>query len=321
MAVRSRCDLLADIGGTNARFALRLAGQIERISILRTEDHDSLASAIEAYLAGAGGNERPSRAAIAVAAPVASDMIQLTNLAWSFSIAELRKKLGFDELVVMNDFEALALAIPDLDKSGTELIRPGRAVPKAPRVALGPGTGLGVSTLIETDDGWVSLPGEGGHRDFAPANDVEWAIARAIAREHGGHVSCERVVSGPGLATIYSVLCELDKKKPEPLQPWDVVARAASGVCPFSSRAVDIWSAQLGAISGDLVLCLGARGGVYLGGGILTKMGDVFRRELFLSRFEAKGRASTYLRDVPVYHIHHSQPGILGVARALSLRS
>ncbi len=320
MAVRSGCDLLADVGGTYARFALRVAGQIERISILQTKEHDSLAAAIEAYLAGAGGSERPSRAAIAVAAPVGSDRIQLTNLAWSFSIAELRKKLAFDELVVMNDFEALALAIPDLDRTGTELLRPGRVVPKTPRVVLGPGTGLGVSTLVEANGGWISLPGEGGHRDFAPANDVEWEIAQAISKEHGGHVSCERVVSGPGLATIYGVLCDLEGEKPEELQPWDVVARAASGVCRFSSRAVEIWSAQLGAVASDLVLCLGARGGVYLGGGILAKMGDVFRRDLFLARFEDKGRASAYLRDVPVYHINHSQPGILGVARALSLR-
>jgi glucokinase len=319
MALRNRCDLLADIGGTHARFALRVAGQIERISILPTEDHASLHEAIEAYLEGAGDNERPRRAAIAVAAPVATDLIELTNLSWSFSIAELRRKMVLDELVVMNDFEALALALPDLDKGGTKRLRAGRRIADAPRVVLGPGTGLGMATLVESAGERISLPGEGGHRDFSPGNAREWAIAQVIAGEQGGHVSCERVVSGPGLTTLYRILCQLEGEPPEELQPWDVVARAGSQVCRFSSEAVKIWSGQLGAIAGDLVLVLGARGGVYLGGGVLAKMGDIFHLEAFLARFVDKGRASSYLRDIPVYHINHSQPGILGVARALAL--
>ncbi len=308
--------LVADIGGTNARFALvGPDATVESIQVLATAEHRSLAAAVEAYLE-LSGRERPRQAVFAIAGPIAGDEVRMTNAAWSFSAAAVRDQLGLDGLQLLNDFAALALSLPALGPEHTPLIKAGEAVPGTPLAVLGPGTGLGVGALVPADDGWVPVTGEGGHRDLAAADEREWRIVQRLGAEYG-HVSAERVLSGSGLATLYRVIGELEGRPAEALDAAQITHRAATQKCPLCAEAIRIFSGQLGAVAGDLALTLGARGGVFLGGGMVSKMGEEFRVDEFVARFEAKGRFTEYLRRIPVRRIEHPYPGLVGAARAL----
>jgi len=309
--------LVADIGGTYARFGLVGGeGEVERILALRSAEFSGLREAIGAYLSMAGAERPPRQAAVAVASPATGDRIEFTNLPWSFSIAQLRAELGLDRLLVLNDFTALALALPELPAEATTRIKDGEAMPGAPLAVLGPGTGLGVGALVPAGEDWIPLASEGGHRDLAPVSEREWQVCEALRAAHG-RVSCERVLSGPGLLGVYRSLCRLAEQSAEELEPRDVVERARARACPHCTEAVELFCAQLGAVAGDLALTLGARGGLFLGGGIVTRMGAAFRSEAFIRRFEAKGRLSDYLRRIPVRRIDHPSPTLFGAARAL----
>jgi glucokinase len=311
--------VVGDVGGTSARFAhLGPDGLPREIRVLPTAAHEDLAAALAAYLAETGADgEGIAEAAVAVACPVTGDEVHLTNASWRFSIAATRARLGLRRLVVLNDFEALALSLPDLAGADLETIRMGVAEPDSPLAILGPGTGLGVSGLVPCGSGWRALRAEGGHRDLAAAAEREWRVVERLAARFG-HASLERAVSGPGLVNLYRALCELDGREAEELRPEDVPRRALAGNCPESSEAVRLFSAFLGAAAGDLVLTLGARGGLYLGGGVLEAMGAAFDRAAFRGRFLAKGRFEDYLRPVPVLWIRHPTPALLGAARALA---
>ncbi|MCP4662404.1 MAG: glucokinase [bacterium] len=344
--------LVADIGGTHARFGLVDDGGVGRIRTLRNAELPGLREAIGAYLERVDPDPSPRHAAVAVAAPAAGDRVELTNLAWSFSIAELREELGLDQLLVINDFVALALALPDLPAETTPLVKDGEATAGAPLAVLGPGTGLGVAGLLPAGEGsprggqmggfslaavrrkrclgavlgplsdlgpsnggWIPLATEGGHRDLAPATEREWQVCEELRAVYG-HVSCERVLSGPGMVALYRALCRLAGREDEALEPREIVERADG--CPRCAETLQLFCAQLGAVAGDLALTLGARGGVFVGGGIVTRMGEAFRRDAFVRRFEAKGRLSDYLRRIPVRRIDHPSPALLGAARALT---
>jgi glucokinase len=190
------------------------------------------------------------------------------------------------------------------------------AVTSAPLALLGPGTGLGVSGLIPAGDGWVPLGGEGGHRDLAASSEREWQIVTALAARFG-RASAERAISGPGLVWLYETICGLDGRTVEADSPAEVAARASSGDCAAAAEATRQFSAWLGAVAGDLVLTLGARGGLYLGGGVLERLGAAFDRGRFLARFDAKGRFADYLRPVPIRRILSAQATLAGAARAL----
>lgn len=311
--------LVGDVGGTHARFALIDAeGVLGALRVLASSDFVDLAAAVESYRAevGAAGI---AEAAIAVACPVTGDEIRFTNLHWTFSIGATRERLGLARLRILNDFEALALSLPALGAADLERLRDGERAPGAPYALIGPGTGLGVAGLVPADGGWVALPGEGGHRDLAPATAREWRIFERLA-ERFGHVSAERALSGPGLVSLYEAVCAADGREPERLTPAEVSARAAAGACAASREATELFSGWLGAVAGDLALTLGARGGVFLGGGSLERMGAAFDRDRFLARFLAKGRFEGYLRAIPVDLVRHPFPALLGAARALDPR-
>lgn len=308
--------LVGDVGGTHARFALVDAeGGLTAQRVLASGEFADLAGAVERYLAEVGA-PRVGEAAVAVACPVLGDDIRFTNLHWAFSIAGTRARLGLRRLEVLNDFEALALSLPALAEDDLDYLRVGARAAAAPRALIGPGTGLGVAGLVPAGEGWVAIPGEGGHRDLAPASEREWRLFVRLA-ERFGHVSAERVLSGPGLVWLYEAIVAADGGLPEPLEPAAVSARAADGSCAAAREAAALFSGWLGAVAGDLALTLGARGGVYLGGGLLERMGAAFDRDRFAGRFLAKGRFASYLTPIPVALVRHPYPALLGAIRTL----
>jgi glucokinase len=313
-----RPRLVADIGATNARFALYLPGaRPEAALVLPVADFATIEEAAREALARAEPGPPPLCAAMAVAAPVAGDRVEMTNHPWRFSREALRVALGLERLLVINDFTAVALSLPHLDGRERRQLGGGTPVPNAPLGVLGPGTGLGVSGLVPCGAGWTTLASEGGHVDLAPGGEPEAQILERLRRRFG-HVSLERVLSGPGLANLYWAFAEIAGERPaDPPTAEEITARARSNSCPHSVAAVATVCGLVGAAAGDLALTLGARGGVYIAGGIVPKLGPAFDSACFRRRFEAKGRFSTYLASIPTYVITAAQPALLGLAGIL----
>ncbi len=310
-------DLIADIGGTNARFArVDAHRRLYAVQTLACADFSGLTAAATAYLQTTGG-PRPTRAAIAVATPVAGDWIQFTNNHWSFSTEAAQRALGLEQLLILNDFTAFALSLPLLRADERRAVGGGEAIAGTPIGLIGPGTGLGVSGLVWSGDRWIPLETEGGHVTFAPADEREWAIGQ-ILRRRFGHVSPERLLSGPGLVNLYTALAELEDWPAEDRAPADITEHALAGTCPHSRAVLELFCGALGTAAGNLAITLGARGGVYIGGGIVPRLGDFFDRSTFRSRFEAKGRFSTYLAAIPTWVITAANPALRGVATALT---
>ena len=310
-------NLIADIGGTNARYALAFPdGRIGSECILSGADYPDLIQAAAAYLREVAG-PRPRRAAVAVATPISGDWIQFTNSPWSFSTEAARQALGLEQLLIINDFTALALALPLLGPDERRQVSEGTAVEKAPIGLIGPGTGLGVSGLVWSGHHWIPLETEGGHVTFSACDEREWAIYRVLQRRFD-HVSPERLLSGPGLVNLYTALAELEGWSAEDLVPADITDRALTGSCRHCVEVLELFCGMLGTAAGNLALTLGARGGVYIGGGIVPRLGDFFDRSAFRARFEAKGRFSDYLATIPSWVITAANPALRGVAAALA---
>jgi glucokinase len=299
--------LLADIGGTNARFALQSPGAAPvAVHAMQTADFPTIEDAVRAYLSRAG--VRPPRAAFAVASPVTGDRIEMTNHPWSFSVEAVRRVLALSELRVVNDFEAIALSLPHLPGAEQRRLGGGAPDPTAPIAVIGPGTGLGVAALVS---GWA-VPTEGGHVTMPAVDEREAAIIARI-RERLGHVSAERVLSGPGLQNLYRALGD-DVTPPE---PGEITARALAGSDPRAVETLDTFCAMLGTVTGNLALTLGARGGVYLAGGIVRQFADFLARSRFRERFEDKGRFREYLAPIPVWIVGTENPALIGLAALL----
>nr|WP_255774549.1 glucokinase [Microbulbifer zhoushanensis] len=312
--------LVADIGGTNARFGITSPGDaaVEEILTLPCASHASLEHAIRAYLEAipAAAAAEIGEACIAVAGPVDGDRVAVTNLPWSFTGAALAEALGYRRVSLLNDFAALALACPGLD--GTHLERIDNLTGPLPesepvRAVVGPGTGLGVCGLQRTAAGWQARPGEGGHASIAPATDEEFAIIRYLHREFD-HVSAEHLLSGPGLENIYRAMVAVRDAAVPARSAADIGAAALVGECALARDAVNTFCGLLGGFCGDVALVLGARGGLYLGGGILPKMHPLLVRSDFERRLRAKGPMSGYLAELPVYLVHHPFPALHGAA-------
>ena len=309
--------LVGDIGGTNARFGLVAPdGELLHSRVLADADYPGIAEAVEAYLGDRDGLPRPRRGAIAIASPITGDEVRMTNHPWTFSISALGKRLGFSRLQVINDFTAQALALPHLKDGDKTKIGGGKALEGYPIGVLGPGSGLGVSGLIPAGQRWIPLNGEGGHATMAPATDRESAVL-GVLRRHLDHVSAERVMSGPGLVNLYNSLAEVDgipAKQYTAAQISDAETCKTDGLC---NEATEMMCAMLGMMAGNLALTLGAKGGVYIGGGIVPRLGERFAASQFRARFEAKGRFHDYLSTVPTYVVTHQLPAFLGCAAAL----
>lgn len=311
--------LLGDIGGTNARFGWQTGPGTapSDIATYACADHASLLDAIRHDLAGRR-DAAPRACAIGIANPVTGDQVRMTNHHWSFSIAALRRDLGVERLAVVNDFTALAWSLPDLGASDLHAIGRGQAVPAAPMAVLGPGTGLGVSGLLpDGRGGHVPLTGEGGHVTLAATDAREEAVLAQL-RARFGHASAERALSGPGLVNLYTAVCAIVGRTAQPLAPAEVIAQARDGGDPSCAEALDLFFSFLGNVAGNLALTIGARGGVYVGGGIVPRLLAELERSAFRDHFEGKGRFGGYLSEMPTRVITAAgAPALLGASRAL----
>jgi glucokinase len=312
--------LLADIGGTNARFALESGpGRIELIDVLACDGYPTLAHALRAYLAKLAGVGAIRHAAIAIANPVVGDLVRMTNHHWEFSIEAMRVECGFDTLLVVNDFSALARALPHLADHQKLQVGGGAPQDHTPLGLLGAGTGLGVSGLIPCGDSWTALRSEGGHVTFSPANAAEIAILEFAWREFE-HVSAERLLSGVGIELIYRALAHHCGEPDLGLAAPEISRRALAGECALCDQVLEAFCGMLGTVAGNLAITLGAQGGIYIGGGIVPRLGERFLRSSFRRRFEHKGRFVNYLAQVPTYVITADYPAFLGVSAILAER-
>jgi glucokinase len=308
--------MIGDIGATNARFALvQENGKTTAVRVYAVSDYGSLSCAIKAYLADESPATQPLQAVLAVASPVTGDEVTLTNHPWTFSIEALRQRLGLERLQVINDFAAIAVAIPHLRANDCIQIGEGTPAKGAPIGIIGPGTGLGVGALIPSAKGAVTIASEGGHVTMSPATSQESAILD-LMRKRYDHVSAERLLSGPGLVNLYNVLCELMAQQAVSYTADQITNPATWVDDPHTKDATSIFCAMLGTIAGNLALSLGARGGIYISGGIVPRIASFFSQSGFRSRFEAKGRMRGYVAAIPTYLIIRPLPALIG-ARAL----
>ncbi|MBU2863126.1 glucokinase [Reinekea forsetii] len=323
--------LIADIGGTNARFALAPIKSFEHphlLSLSESElvapkalngaEYETIEAAILAYLSGLDKEySKPKHAVMAIACPTDKDQITMTNHTWSFSVSSLKASLGLVSLKFINDYNAMANAIPHL--AADELVKVGRgeAVVGKPMAITGPGTGLGLAALAFNDLGPITIETEGGHAHFAPTNEKEIAILQYLLTKHD-RVSNERLVSGMGLENIYQGLCYFKKQPIVELKAPEISKRALEQADPIAEEALSTFCAITGSYAGDVALTLGAKGGVYITGGIVPRFLGYFLESEFRARFEEKARLSGFVESIPTYVVMAKQPGLLGSAAVLN---
>jgi glucokinase len=315
--------LLADIGGTNVRFAtLGEDGRIGNVESWLTALYPDIGAAVKAYAETTGLALPVRAAAVCAAGPLIDGAIDLTNCAWNISEGEIAAATGAKTAILVNDFVAVGHALPVLGAADVVQIGGGAPLGQAPRVALGPGTGLGVVSVMPDERGrFVVAASEGGHADLAATNDREIAIVYHLIREHG-HVSVERVVSGPGLETLYLAIAAIDGLSLKERPPASDIARAARAKSdPAAVEAVALFTGWLGSAAGNVALTLGARGGVYIAGGIVPQWGELFDAKLFRRRFEAKGRMKTFLAPIPCYLVTAKDLAFRGLAELIRSRA
>ncbi|WP_136248176.1 glucokinase [Halomonas borealis] len=315
----TRPALIGDIGGTNARLALVTPGAFAPHDILSLPcaDYPGLVEAIRDYLerVGAVGDNAPREACLAFACPTHGEHIKLTNNPWSFSRTGVREALGLELFKAINDFTAQALGVPHVAEGELFEVQPGEAMPHAARLVIGPGTGLGMAGVFPGRHAWIPLPTEGGHATFAPTDEREHNLLRYF-RNRYGRISVERLMCGQGLLDLYLAHCSLKGSNPSCTTPAEVSAAAASGDAVARDTLLRFLKI-LGDVSGDAALTLGARGGVYLCGGILPRLLDWLPQSRFREAFADKGRMNAYNADIPVRVVTAPWTGLLGAAEAL----
>jgi glucokinase len=312
-------DLIADIGATNSRCALLDdRGRTLAPEVFQNADFTGVEGVLDIYLDHRRASDRPKRAAIAVAAPILDDAVRMVNIGWSFSQAELKAQLQLNRLIVLNDFAAIAWALPQLGPSDLRQIGGGPAGVRSPLATLGPGSGLGVSALIPSQDAWAVASGEGGHVTLAAVTREETEVIERL-RDETGHCSAERVLSGPGLVNLYTALAELAGHGTPSVTAVEVTGLAQRGE-PLACKAQAMFFSMLGTVAGNLALTVGARGGVYIAGGIVPRLLNAFVDSDFRARFEAKGRYRPYMEAIPTYVITEPLPAFRGLRRLLGYR-
>jgi glucokinase len=309
--------LLADIGATHARFTLETApGVLRQAAVLRCDDYSGIVALLNAYLSEQKG-ERITHAAFAMANPVSGDLVRMTNRDWQFSTDEVRRTMGWSTLAIVNDFTALAMALPGLQANDVLQVGGGKAQAHAVAGVLGAGTGLGVSGVIPTADGFVTLGSEGGHVNFAPSDEREFAILQYAWREWP-HVSNERILSGRGMELVYRALAERNGVRAPSRTAAQIVACALDERDALCLEVLECFAGMLGGAAANLALTLGAFGGIFIGGGIVPRIAQWFANSPFRARFEAKGRFTDYLAAIPTYVILTPNPALRGVSTILS---
>jgi len=308
--------LVGDVGGTNARLALcdMDSGEISHIHTYSSQQYSTLERVIRHYFDAQ--KVAVSEACIAIACPIIGDRVEMTNNPWTFSIKQMKANLDLEVLAVINDFTAVSMAVPVLSASDVEQFGGKEAQPDQPIAIFGAGTGLGVCHLLHLNKRWISLPGEGGHVDLAPNTELESHIWSMLHAELG-HVSAERVLSGPGLVNLYRGVVTADGRVPEELRPSQVTDLAVDGENEDCRRALSLFCEIMGRFGGNLALNMGTFGGVYIAGGLVSHFKAFLRASGFRAAFEDKGRFKNYLSAIPVYLITHEQPGLLGAGAYL----
>ena len=312
--------LLADIGATTTRCALLDdKGQELALEIFANADFAGVASVLRYYLDQRRASDRPTRAAMAVAAPILGDEVRMINIGWRFSQRELKDTLGLERLELVNDFAAVAWALPQLAAADVVKIGGGEPAARATLAALGPGSGLGVSALVPAADGWAAMTGEGGHVSMPAATLEEQDVIALLRERFDGHCSAERVLSGPGLVNLYVALAEIEGRAAPTLSPAAVANLAQQGE-PLACKTLAMFFAMLGTVAANLAVTTGALGGVYIAGGIVPRLVEPFAQSEFRARFEAKGRYRQYLAAIPTHVIVAPLPAFRGLKHLLGLR-
>ena len=303
--------MLGDIGATNARFALLAHGTVSSLTSFDVARYARFADVVTAFLQGHCQHSEVAKAVFAVAGPVRGSRCVLTNRSWIVDAREFKEAFGL-EVRIVNDFEAVAYSLPSLAAADLEGIGGGRAELAAPMAVLGPGSGLGVACLISGYGKNSVISSEGGHATLASANDREDEIIKRLRRRFG-HVSAERLVSGEGLENIYQAIIEIDGLTLGFRGAAEITKRALESDCRVASEALRLFCAFLGSFAGNVALTFGARGGVYIAGGISPRIVGFLRQSEFRDRFEAKGRLQSYLKTIPTYVIVHPTAAFLGL--------
>ena len=337
-------SLAVDLGGTHIRFRLvEDSARIGPVHVVETSGAGSFEDAVGQWRDMAAMRERLDAIGVAAAGPVTGDRARITNTGWDLDAGAIARACNARRCLFVNDVAAIAWALPSLDGGDVRLLNTigpehgvaggtgrcgadargaGRPDVRAARAVIAPGTGLGVSGLVPTQTGdFAAIEGEGGHRTLSAQGPREWAIVSILA-ERFGHPSAERALSGPGIEAIWRALVSLDGARRDGARIASEIARDAFDRSdPIAEEAITTFTGLLGSVAGDLALTLGARGGVYIAGGIVPEWGERFDAARFLDRFRAKGRFREYLSAIPVRVVTHPYPGLAGVERLLAYRS
>jgi glucokinase len=309
--------LLGDIGGTTARFAMLTGDTLSPIDHLPVSRHRSMIDAIDSFLGSRQDRNRVGAAVLGVAAPVEGGRSVLVNSQWVVDATELRAAFGLKSISLINDFEAIAYALPHLSALDVKALAGGKPQLGESMAVIGPGTGLGMAGIVRREDRTTIIPTEGGHATLPGTTPREDAVI-AHLRSKFDHVSAERALSGPGLENLHAAIAAIDGIAVSGKTAAEIVRQALDRSCPVSVAAVDMFCAMLGTVAGDLALMFRARGGVYIAGGIAPRIVDVLARSEFLARFRAKGRFQPYLESIPTAVIVNSDAAFLGL-QALAL--
>lgn len=310
--------LVADVGGTHARFALVEPGAAtpRQTKSYDCADFPSLQAAARAYLSETATATRPQRVALALATVIDGDTVKMTNSPWTISRTAIAADLQAQEVVLLNDFEALALALPQLQPADVRSIGAATPRPKLPLAVLGPGTGLGVAGCVPTRSGWTALATEGGHATLAAADDFEAEVLQHARQTHA-HVSAERLLSGIGLPALHRAVAAARGRRVAEATAVEITQAALDHHDADALATIETFCAMLGGFAGNVALTLGARGGVFLAGGVTARLSDTLARSKFRERFEAKGRFSAYLRPIATVEIITPHAALIGAAQRL----
>ena len=306
--------LIGDIGGTNARFSILVdaTSAPDQFPHVQTADYETIDDAI-ADVVLKNSVHKPRSAILAVAGPIDGDEIDLTNCDWIVRPKKMIGELGFDTVLVLNDFEAQALAVASLTAADRQPIGPITEATEASRVVLGPGTGLGVAGLVHARNTWFPVPGEGGHVDIGPRSKRDFEIFPHL-RRIDGRVSAEEIISGRGLLNIYNAVCAADGIAPSLDAPPEVTEQGLSGENPQAAETIELFVRYLGRLAGDLALIFMARGGVFLGGGISPRILDALKKPEFREEFEDKAPHNELMKTIPTFVVTHPQAALAGLA-------
>lgn len=308
--------LVADIGGTNARFSL-VTGcvngqyQLSQNQDLRSGEFASFEACLQTYLDTIEG-PMPLSACVALAGPVVGDEVVMTNVNWRFSQASVKQQFSFEVFCALNDFAALANSVPYLQPDDLMTIIEGTSKTEGARAIVGPGTGLGVAALVHSKDQWVVVPGEGGHVAYAAQTQREMAVAALMQTR--GYLCAEALISGRGMVNLFNGLAEIDGKPVRVEEASEIVSLAWDQQDPLALETWELFCQGIGTVASDAALMYNAKGGVYLGGGILPRNIDAFRQSGFEARFKNKGIQRGFMEDIPVYLILHKHPALIGAA-------